>query len=113
MRSIEIPYTTTTEAIIDKVSELIKAGKIREISDMRDETDLSGLKLTIDLKRGVEPDKLMQKLFRSTPLQDSFACNFNILIARYAARDGRARDHRGVDGLAHGVRPPPPVLPEA
>ena len=77
----EIPYTTTTEAIIDKVSELIKAGKIREISDMRDETDLSGLKLTIDLKRGVEPDKLMQKLFRSTPLQDSFACNFNILIA--------------------------------
>ena len=77
----EIPYTTTTEAIIDKVAELIKAGKIREISDMRDETDLSGLKLTIDLKRGVEPDKLMQKLFRSTPLQDSFACNFNILIA--------------------------------
>ncbi|MFR8915352.1 MAG: DNA gyrase subunit A, partial [Oscillospiraceae bacterium] len=77
----EIPYTTTTEAIIDKVSELIKVGKIREISDMRDETDLSGLKLTIDLKRGVEPDKLMQKLFRSTPLQDSFACNFNILIA--------------------------------
>ena len=77
----EIPYTTTTEAIIDKVSELIKAGKIREIADMRDETDLSGLKLTIDLKRGVDPDKLMQKLFRATPLQDSFACNFNILIA--------------------------------
>ena len=81
IETYEIPYTTTTEAIIDKVSELIKAGKIREISDMRDETDLSGLKLTIDLKRGVEPDKLMQKLFRSTPLQDSFACNFNILIA--------------------------------
>ena len=77
----EIPYTTTTEAIIDKVSELIKAGKIREISDMRDETDLSGLKLTIDLKRGVDPDKLMQKLLRTTPLQDSFGCNFNILIA--------------------------------
>ncbi len=77
----EIPYTTTTEAIIDKVSELIKAGKIREISDMRDETDLSGLKLTIDLKRGVDPEKLMQKLLRSTPLQDSFGCNFNILIA--------------------------------
>ena len=77
----EIPYTTTTEAIIDKVSELIKAGKIREISDMRDETDLSGLKLTIDLKRGVDPDKLMQKLMRSTPLTDSFGCNFNILIA--------------------------------
>lgn len=77
----EIPYTTTCEAIIDKVSELIKAGKIREIADMRDETDLSGLKLTIDLKRGAEPDKLMQKLFRTTPLMDSFACNFNILIA--------------------------------
>ncbi|MBS6366349.1 MAG: topoisomerase IV [Clostridiales bacterium] len=77
----EIPYTTTCEAIIDKVSELIKAGKIREISDMRDESDLSGLKLTIDLKRGAEPDKLMQKLFRATPLMDSFACNFNILIA--------------------------------
>ena len=77
----EIPYTTTSEAIIDKVSELIKAGKIREISDMRDETDLSGLKLTIDLKRGVDPEKLMQKLMRSTPLMDSFGCNFNILIA--------------------------------
>ena len=77
----EIPYTTTTEAIIDKVSELIKAGKIREISDMRDETDLSGLKLAIDLKRGVDPEKLMQKLLRSTPLQDSFGCNFNLLIA--------------------------------
>ena len=77
----EIPYSTATEVIMDKVAELIKAGKIKEISDMRDETDLGGLKLTIDLKRGVEPDKLMQKLFRLTPLQDSFACNFNILIA--------------------------------
>ena len=77
----EIPYTTTTEAIIDKVAELIKAGKIREIADMRDETDLSGLKLAIDLKRGVDPEKLMQKLFKATPLQDSFGCNFNILIA--------------------------------
>lgn len=77
----EIPYSTATEVIMDKVAELIKAGKIREISDMRDETDLGGLKLTIDLKRGVDPDKLMQKLFRLTPLQDSFACNFNILIA--------------------------------
>ena len=77
----EIPYTTTTEAIIDKVSELIKAGKIREIADMRDETDLSGLKLTIDLKRGVDPDKLMQKLMKNTPLLDSFGCNFNLLIA--------------------------------
>ena len=77
----EIPYSTTSEVIIDKVAELIKAGKVREINDMRDETDLSGLKLAIDLKRGVDPDKLMQKLFRLTPLQDSFACNFNILIA--------------------------------
>ncbi len=77
----QIPYSTTSEVIMDKVAELIKAGKIKEINDMRDETDLGGLKLTIDLKRGVEPEKLMQKLFRLTPLQDSFACNFNILIA--------------------------------
>ena len=77
----EIPYSTATEVIMDKVAELIKVGKIREIADMRDETDLGGLKLTIDLKRGVEPEKLMQKLFRLTPLQDSFPCNFNILIA--------------------------------
>ncbi len=77
----EIPYSTATEVIMDKVAELIKAGKIKEISDMRDETDLGGLKLTIDLKRGVEPEKLMQKLFRMTPLQDSFPCNFNVLIA--------------------------------
>ena len=77
----EIPYSTATEVIMDKVAELIKAGKIKEIADMRDETDLGGLKLTIDLKRGVDPDKLMQKLFRMTPLQDSFPCNFNILIA--------------------------------
>ena len=77
----EIPYSTTIEAILDKVAELVKAGKIKEISDMRDETDLSGLKLAIDLKRGVEPDKLMAKLFRLTPLQDAVSCNFNILIA--------------------------------
>ena len=77
----EIPYSTASEVIMDKVAELIKAGKIKEINDMRDETDLGGLKLTIDLKRGAEPEKLMQKLFRLTPLQDSFACNFNILIA--------------------------------
>ena len=77
----EIPYTTAVEVIIDKVADLIKAGKIKEINDMRDETDLNGLKLAIDLKRGVEPEKLMQKLFRMTPLQDSFGCNFNILIA--------------------------------
>ena len=77
----EIPYSTSLEAILDKVSELIKAGKIKEISDMRDETDLSGLKLAVDLKRGIDPDKLMQKLFRLTPLQDTVSCNFNILIA--------------------------------
>ncbi len=76
----EIPYTTTCEAILDKVADLIKSGKIREINDMRDETDLSGLRLAIDLKRGTDPEKLMQKLFKSTTLQDSFPCNFNILI---------------------------------
>ena len=79
----EIPYTTTSEAIIDKVAELIKAGKIREISDMRDETDLSGLKLTIDLKRGADPEKLMSRLMKLTTLQDSFPCNFNILIGGF------------------------------
>ncbi len=77
----EIPYSTSIEAILDKVAELVKAGKIKEINDMRDETDLSGLKLAIELKRGAEPEKLMQKLFRMTPLQDTVSCNFNILIA--------------------------------
>ena len=77
----EIPYSTSVEAIIDKVAELVKAGKVKEISDMRDETDLNGLKLTIDLKRGADPDKLMARLFKATPLQDTFSCNFNILIA--------------------------------
>ncbi|MBD5103186.1 MAG: topoisomerase IV [Subdoligranulum sp.] len=77
----QIPPTTTVEAIMDKIAELVKAGRVKEISDMRDETDLNGLKLTIDLKRGQDPEKLMQKLFRTTPLEDSFACNFNILIA--------------------------------
>ncbi len=76
----EIPPTTTVEAIIDRIVELVKTGKIKEISDVRDETDLSGLNLAIDLKRRVEPDTLMLKLFRLTPLQDSFACNFNVLI---------------------------------
>ena len=76
----EIPYSTTTEAILDKAAELIKGGKLREVSDMRDETDLSGLKLTIDLKRGVDPDKLMAKLFKTTTLQDSLSCNFNVLV---------------------------------
>mgnify|MGYP003200872889 FL=1 len=76
----EIPSTTTSEAIIDKVIEKVKAGSLREISDIRDETDLSGLKITIDVKRGTDPDKLMKKLYASTPLQDSFSCNFNVLI---------------------------------
>ncbi|MCD8389904.1 MAG: DNA topoisomerase (ATP-hydrolyzing) subunit A [Oscillospiraceae bacterium] len=76
----EIPYSTTGEQILDKVAELMKTGKVREISDMRDETDLNGLKLTIDLKRGADPEKLMQKLNKLTPLTDAFACNFNILI---------------------------------
>jgi DNA gyrase subunit A len=77
----EIPYSTTVEAIMDKVAELVKTGKVKEIADMRDETDLAGLKLTIDLKRAADPEKLMQRLYRSTPLMDSFSCNFNILVA--------------------------------
>ncbi len=76
----EIPYTTTVEAILDKCADLMKAGKLREVSDIRDETDLSGLKLAIDLKRGVNPEALMQRLFQSTPLMDAFSCNFNILV---------------------------------
>ncbi len=76
----EIPPTTTIEAIMDKIIELVKGGKISEISYIRDETDINGLKIAIDIKKGVDPDKLMKKLFRMTPLQDSYACNFNILI---------------------------------
>ncbi len=79
----EIPPTTTAEAIIDKIIERVKAGTIKEITDIRDETDKSGLKITIDLKRGIDPDKLMIKLFRLTPLEDSFSCNFNVLIDGY------------------------------
>ncbi len=77
---IQIPYTTTIEAIIDKIADLIKGGKIREISDIRDESDLSGLKIAIDLKRGVDPYKLMDRLMQMTPLMDSCSCNFNVLI---------------------------------
>ena len=77
---LEIPYSTTIEAIIEKLMELIKANKLKEISDVRDETGLDGFKLTIDLKRGVDPDALMLKLFKMTPLEDSFSCNFNVLI---------------------------------
>ena len=77
---LEIPYSTTVEAIIDKLAELIKAGKLRDINDVRDETDKSGLKITFELKRGVDPDKLMARLYKQTPLEDSFSCNFNVLI---------------------------------
>lgn len=77
----QIPPSTTLEAIIEKVIDLVKQNKLKEISDIRDETDLNGLKITIDLKRGTDPDKLMQKLFKLTTLEDSFACNFNVLIA--------------------------------
>lgn len=76
----EIPPTTTSEAVIDKIVELAKANKVKEISDIRDETDLKGLKITIDLKRGTDPDKLMQRLYKLTPLEDTFSCNFNVLI---------------------------------
>lgn len=77
----QIPPTTTVEAIIKKMTELVKNGKVREISDVRNEIGLNGLKITIDLKRGVDPDRLMNKLFAMTPLEDTFSCNFNILIA--------------------------------
>lgn len=77
---VNIPPTTTSEVIIEKIAELVKLGKIREISDVRDETGLEGLKITIDLKRGIDPDKLMAKLFKLTPLEDTFSCNFNILV---------------------------------
>ncbi len=76
----EIPYSTTIEAIIDKLTELIKGGKLRDLNDVRDETDKSGLKITLELKRGVDPEKLMARLYKQTPLEDSFSCNFNILI---------------------------------
>ncbi len=79
----EIPYTTTTDIIIDKIVDLSKQGKVREVNDIRDETDLSGLRIAIDLKRGTDPEKLMQKLFKMTTLQDTFSCNFNILVAGY------------------------------
>lgn len=80
---VEIPATTTIEAIKEKIIALVKAGKIREISDIRDESDLNGLKIGIDIKKGVDPDKLMQKLYKLTPLQDSYSCNFNILVRGY------------------------------
>lgn len=78
---LSIPSSTTCEAIIEKIIELVKTGKVKEISDVRDETGLDGLKITIDLKRNTDPDKLMARLFKLTPLEDSFACNFNVLIA--------------------------------
>ena len=79
----EIPYTTKTDIIIERIVKLAKEGKVREIADIRDETDLSGLRIAIDLKRGVDPELLMAKLFRSTTLQDSFSCNFNVLVGGY------------------------------
>lgn len=91
---VEIPYTTTVEAIIEKIIELVKAGKIKEINDIRDETDLGGLKIAIDLKRGVDHEAFMTKLYRYTPLEDSFSCNFNVLI------DGKPQV-LGVKGLIH------------
>ncbi len=77
---LEIPYSTTVEAIIDKITDLIKGGKLRDLNDVRDETDKTGLKITLELKRGVDPDKLMARLYKQTPLEDNFSCNFNILI---------------------------------
>lgn len=79
----EIPPTTTSEAIIDKIVELVKGNKVKELSDIRDETDLKGLRITLDLKRGIDPDKLMTKLYKLTPLEDTFSCNFNILVKGY------------------------------
>ena len=109
-KSPQIPPTTTVEAIMDKIAELVKAGKVKEISDMRDETDLNGLKLTLDLKRGVDADKLMAKLFKATPLEDSFSCQLQHSGLRPAPGHGRAGDPAGVDGFPHGVRPPPHLL---
>ena len=101
----EIPYSTTIEVILDKVAELVKAGKVKEISDMRDETDLSGLKLTIDLKRGVDPDKLMQKLYQA----DALAGHLQLQLQHPHRRDAPGaweceRSAGGVDRMAHGVR---------
>ena len=95
----EIPYSTTSEAIMDKVAELVKAGKIKEIADMRDETDLTGLKLAIDLKRGTDPDKLMAKLFRMTPSRTP-VLQLQHPHRRHAPGDGGAGNSGGVDRLA-------------
>lgn len=103
----EIPSTTTVEAIIGKLTELVKNGRIREIADVRNEIGLSGLKITIDLKRGVDPDKLMTRLYAMTPLEDSFACNFNVLIAGVPPGARRAAAARRVDRLPDGERAPP------
>ena len=95
---------------MDKIIDLIKANKIREISDLRDETDLSGLKLTLDLKRGTDPDKLMRRLFKMTPLEDSYSCNFNVLV-------GGTPQVLGVRGILeewsafpYGMYPPPSMF---
>ena len=109
----QIPPTTTIEAIMDKIAELVKSGRVKEISDMRDETDLNGLKLTIDLKRGQDADKVMQKLFRMTPLEDSFPCNFNILISGMPRVMGVREISGRVGRIPHRVRAPPYVLRSA
>ena len=106
----EIPYSTSIEAILDKVAELVKAGKVKEINDMRDESDLSGLKLAIDLKRGVDPDKLMAKLLPPDALAGHRQLQFQHPHRRPAPRAGRGRHSGGVDGVAHRVRQAPGVL---
>ena len=98
----QIPPTTTIEVIVERVIDLVKQGKVKEIADIRDETGLDGLKITIDLKRGTDPDKLMQKLFKLTTLEDSFACNFNVLIGACPGCWG-AGAFGGVDRLPGGV----------
>ena len=106
----EIPPTTSCEQIIEKIVDLVKQKKITEISDIRDETGLDGMKLTIDLKRGVDAEKLMLRLFKMTPLEDTFSCNFNVLIAGSPQGDGRARVAGRMGGLPYGMRPPPGLL---
>ena len=105
----EIPYSTTVEAVIDKVAELVKAGKLREVADMRDETDLSGLKLAIDLKRGADPEQVMQALPAHAAVRQ-LCLQLQHPHRRHAARDGRARAFRRVVRVAHRERQAPRVL---
>ena len=103
---IQIPYSTTIELIMAKLTTLYKEGKIKEVTDFRDEIDLNGFKLTIDVRRGTDPDKLMAKLFKLTPLEDSFRCNFNVLIDSTPPHHGRARDFAGMDQVPFAMRSP-------